>query len=298
MERPWIPIRRFEGHAGAVYDAVWHPGAAAFLTAGGDGTVARWLLDSPDGLAVLHHSRAFFSVTPWGDGLIAGTEDGELFHRADLGAGSARRITAHGGGVFTAVPSGADLYTGGGDGAVRHWTVAQDGTWSPAGEVVLPHAAKVRTLARRPGALLAATSGGAVWEFPWTGSVPDFRSPRRLTEHPGGCHAAVWHPGKRVWITGGKDGQLRVTSPDGTQVLAFAAHAGTVYRLVLEQGVLVSAGRDKAVKAWDAQTLAPLARTAPATGGPTRSVNALAASPHGVVCGGDDRIGRLLPWPL
>jgi len=295
MERPWIPIRRFEGHAGAVYDAVWHAGAQAFLTAAGDGTVARWHVDAPDGTAVLHHSRAFFCVAPWGDGFIAGTEDGEFVHRADFGTGAVHRIAAHGGGVFAAVPRGADLWTGGGDGAVRHWTVTDDGTWVPAGEAVLPDAVKVRALVPRPGALLATTSGGTVWEFPWTGAAPDLRQPRRLTEHAGGCHAAVWHPEKRVWITGGKDGQIRVTTPAGSEVITFAAHAGTVYRLLLRGGELISAGRDKAVKAWDASTLAPLARTTPGQGGPTRSVNALAESPAGILCGGDDRVCRLLP---
>jgi len=153
----------------------------------------------------------------------------------------------------------------------------------------------VRALVRRPGALLAATSGGAVWEFPWSGAAPDLAQPRRLTAHEGGCHAAVWHAEKRVWITGGKDGQVRVTTPEGAELLSFPAHAGTVYRLLLCDGALISAGRDKAVKAWDARSLAPLARTAPAQEGPARSVNALADSPFGVLCGGDDRVCRLLP---
>jgi WD40 repeat protein len=303
VEHPWIPIRRFEGHAGAIYDAAWHPVASAFLTAGGDGTVARWSTAADDGTAVFHHSRAFFCVTPWGDGLIAGTEDGEVFSCSDPGAADIRRTTAHRGGVFTVLPAGSHVLTGGGDSSIRLWAATPGEPWSLEATAVLENAGKIRHLAFRPGALLAATSGGTAWEFPWPpapdGAAPppaDLGTPARVTHHPGGCHAAVWHAQKGLWMTGGKDGIVRATAPDGTEVIHFAAHAGTVYRLLLHDGVLYSAGRDKTVKAWDARDLRPLARTTPAHGGPVRSVNALAAGPEGLLSGGDDRIARLLPF--
>lgn len=49
------------GHQGALYDAAWNATTQEWVTAGGDGVVAKWSFQDPNaGQAILHHEKAFF----------------------------------------------------------------------------------------------------------------------------------------------------------------------------------------------------------------------------------------------
>ena len=286
-------IVHLSGHQGALYDACWDPESRTWLTAGGDGIIAEWNSDgSAEGRAILHHDRAFFCVATAGSRRYAGTESGELFSWNQSSPDRARRFETHSNGLFSVAKGKANsIITGGGD---ERLVWQEDGVI--LGEWRVPGSRKIRCIVPSPQGWFVGTSSGTAWTFESWQSLRDLRLEKRVEGHEGGCYAAIWHHKKRVWLSGGRDGHIRVWDPSGTPILAFPAHEGAVYRMVQLNGLIWTAGRDKIVKAWDATSLQPLRRISHKEGGSTRSVNALAAAVDAtpaLLFGGDDRMVRL-----
>ena len=287
------------GHQGAVYDGVWHAGTGRWVTAGGDGVVAAWDPASPGtGEAWLHHGQPFFSLGTDGDWMHAGTDQGEWWAWRPAEAREPRRLLAHSRGIFALTPwAPGVLFTGGGDGRFAQWQWDEAG-WVLLRDIPLPSGGKVRCLSPGPESLLIGTaeSGWGEWHV---------ATARWLHwEGAGGAYCAHWLAHKGAWLLGGRDGHLRVWhahTPQETglrEIWSFPAHQGTVYRLVATPQALWTASRDKTLKAWHPETLAPLARIERIATGHTRSVNALAARPlpggdWELLSGGDDRRGQL-----
>jgi WD40 repeat protein len=281
------------GHQGAIYDAVWDNQRSRWLTAGGDGIVAAWKEGDPsNGKALLHHDKAFFCVLALTTGLVAGTEDGELFF-LDL-EGEVSRWTAHKGGVFSllAMEDGRVL-TGGGDGRILCWKSGQ-----LVGEWTWENASKIRTLVSYEDSIFIGASNGEgrLWN-------PDAPTPikdcKALGQHLGGLYCAKRLVHKKAWITGGRDGHLRAWDGDGQPLLEIPAHEGAIYRMAISSEWLWTASRDKTVKCWSIRDLSPAYRWTHRNGGCRRSVNALAiGGPNNewLLAGGDDRNGHAVKW--
>jgi WD40 repeat protein len=286
-------IVHLSGHQGALYDACWDPETQTWLTAGGDGIVAEWNADgSAEGRAILHHDRAFFCIATSGSRRYAGTESGELFSWDQDAPNQARRFETHSNGLFSVAMGKANsIITGGGD---ERLVWQKDGVI--LGEWQVSGAQKIRCIVPSPRGWFVGTSSGKAWTFESWETLRDFAMESRIEGHEGGCYAAIWHHEKRVWLSAGRDGHIRVWGPTGNPILAFPAHEGAIYRMVQLDGVVWTAGRDKTVKAWDGKSLEPLRRISHKEGGSTRSVNALAVSiqaPSALLFGGDDRMARL-----
>ena len=281
------------GHQGAIYDSIWDFGAQEWVTAGGDGVVAKWPFNrSDEGRAVLHHEKAFFCVCMSDSGLVAGTEDGDLFFLNDSGA--VNRWPAHAGGVFALLKhTNGKIYSGGGDGRVLEWSEGKlSGEWS------LASAVKIRTLVSHGEEIFVGASNGEgrVWHPSRSSGLEEAN---RVGFHKGGLYAAVYIQEKNVWITGGRDGHLRVWDDNGSSVLHIPAHEGAIYRLEETPDAIWTASRDKSVKSWSKQSLQPLSKWNQRNGGCRRSVNSLSIGGpqlEWMVAGGDDRIGRLIQW--
>lgn len=281
------------GHQGAIYDSVWNKDAQEWVTAGGDGVVAKWPFHSSDeGQAILHHDKAFFCVCLNDNGLVAGTEDGELFFLDN--SGSVTRWTAHAGGVFALLKhTNGKIYSGGGDGRVLEWSEGkQSGEWSLSASV------KIRTLVSRNEEIFVGSSNGEgrIWQ---PESLSGLEKATRIGFHEGGLYAAVFINDKNVWITGGRDGHLRVWGDKGARILQLPAHEGAIYRIAVTPDTIWTASRDKTVKCWSKQSLHPLSKWTHRNGGCTRSVNSLSIGGPDLdwmLAGGDDRFGRLIKW--
>lgn len=279
------------GHQGAIYDAFWDAASGTWLTAGGDGIVAEWPEDGKgEGRALLHHEKAFFAVSARGTARAAGTENGELFRWNAAEAKEAKRLEAHDNGLFALAwtKSGA-LLSGGGDARILVW----DGA-NVQSEWHLPGAQKIRCIVPNGNRLFIGTTQGQGYLATTEEASPIPPVFSAIPGHEGGCYAAVWHQGKSAWISGGRDGHLRAWQADGREILAFPAHEGAIYRMVIAQGTLWTASRDKTVKAWSMTDLSPQKKITFREGGSNRSINALSASPSALLFGGDDRTGRLL----
>lgn len=279
------------GHQGAIYDACWDGLSQTWLTAGGDGIVAEWPGDGHgEGRALLHHEKAFFAVSASGAFRAAGTENGELFRWTAENAAEAKRIQAHSQGLYALAWTSSDLLvTGGGDERIAFWNKAElQSDWRLAG------AQKIRCIVPHEDRIFIGTTEGKAYltsTHEMTQPQPSLHS---LSGHEGGCYAAAWHPTKKAWISGGRDGYIRVWQADGLEILAFPAHEGAIYRMVIAQDELWTASRDKTVKSWSLQDLSAQQRIGLKEGGSNRSINALSAAPNGILFGGDDRMGRLL----
>ena len=287
-------IQQLSGHQGAIYDVTWANDQSCWLTAGGDGIIAEWAEDgSGEGRALLHHDQAFFSVSAHKRMRVAGAENGDLFLWEQGQEDLARRIKAHSSGLFalTWMEDGT-LVTGGGDERVIHWKDnAVQSDWQMKG------GRKIRCVVPSDAGIFIGTSGGAAVISPPLNAVGSLQGGTTIAGHEGGTYAAIWHPQKRVWISGGRDGYLRVWDPQGALLLSIPAHESAIYRLSYFNGMLWTASRDKSLKAWGWNDLEPHEKVTHKDGGSHRSINAMASNGRTtgrLIFGGDDRLVRML----
>ena len=221
MQNPVPPVQ-LSGHNGAIYDAAFHPATGQWVTAGGDGVVARWD-DNGTGQALMHHSEAFFSVAVVGADVVAGTANGELMIRGM--AGDPARWVTQSAGIFEILPLSEDAFmTGGGAGQIQHWQ-RLNGQWSPVHTSTVPDGSKVRTLVPSEAGIFVGTSSG------WIGTLKDGQFHAFNLPESTGCYAALDLPERRAWLLARGNGHLQVVTHSGERVYGFAAHQGPVYRL-------------------------------------------------------------------
>lgn len=277
----------FSGHNGAIYDAAFWEAKSAWVTAGGDGVVAMWG-DDQLGRAILHHQQAFYSVLTHEDWLFAGSSNGELF--ASHGGTAPQRLVAHEQGLFALVLHENRLWTGGGLGQILAWK-CQNQTWRVTERIQLPNLGKVRMFLPLGEAMLVGTSDGLLGTIK-EGLFTPFLSVPKVAHY-----AAVHLPEKDAFLTGDADGHLRAYRRDGSPVLAFPAHQGPVYRVVVCGDVIWSASRDKTIKAWHSHDLRPLAKIEVGKVMQRRSINALSvklrSEGHELLAGGDNRLAHV-----
>lgn len=287
-------IQRFSGHQGAIYDADWDESTQSWLTAGGDGVIAEWKTDQrSEGKALLHHDQAFFTIKSHREYRVAGAENGELFLWKSLESSSIQRMTAHHGGVFSVNwLNDKVFYSGGGDERVIRWnTGIVERDWS------LKNTRKIRCIAIGSSSVFIGSSSGEVILCSDLDSKDSITNGRRFIGHEGGTYDAIWHEAKKVWISGGRDGHLKVWDRQGTLILKFPAHEQSIYRLRTDGKKLWTSSRDKSIKAWDLKDLRPILKISSKEGGSNRSINALAIGglqKNEVLFGGDDRLVRKL----
>ena len=283
---PDQPTTVLRGHQGAVYDLAWNAHAQCWHSAGGDGVVATWALGEEDGVAAFQHAAPFYSVTVWGEAVVGGNSSGELFVKTAEGSSTLR---VHNAPVFSLwVDAQNRLWSGDGAGVICSWS------WSAGRPELLTQRptslGKVRHLTEHHQGLLASGGSGE-----WT-VLDDQGTPvMGAHAHDRSCYWACHLASKDVVLSGGQDGQLKVHR-QGEEWMSLDVHQSAVYRAVVHRGVVWTAGRDKDVKAWSADTLDALGKL---TRPHARSVNAMAVGgPDGslLATAGDDRTVKV--WTL
>lgn len=289
-------------HAGPVH-ALQASANGSLISGAADGRVLRWDPRVPDQVKLIAQVPSpVYCLLELNnlDLLLIGTSHGELFVLAPSQRQVLHRFTAHSNGLFAlALLPGHRIAAVGGDGSLSIWGLTNTSTTRCAFIRNMPLSdAKLRGLALSPkGDRLAVACGdGAIRILETDG----FNEVATCTGHANGANAVVYHPGKHVLVSGGKDGHLRVWSThDGYRdVLAIPAHRSTIYGIAFDPTGhrLATASRDKTVKLWDALSLDAIAKGANGHHGHTHSVNAVCWSTAGPCSAGDDR--RVLRWEL
>lgn len=127
---------------------------------------------------------------------------------------------------------------------------------------------KIRHLSPWGKHMIVASSSGKWSVFSLEGKVS-----LEVQAHARSCYWAIAHPNKEgVVLSGGQDGEL--TAHQGKEeIMRLAVHQSAVYRGLVQNEVLWTAGRDKEAKAWSLNNLESLGKLPLPH---TRSINALA----------------------
>ncbi len=293
--KPFHGTVRFTGHKGAVYALCASFQPRCFLSAGGDGSVVQWNLDTPDsGTVIAKVARAIFSIHhPAPERLYLGDEDGGL-HVVDLDKREEVQIErAHVKGIFAmaTLPDGR-LVLAAGDGSISTWVTGQLGKAVALQRKIPLSDDKVRGLALDPsGKLLAVACGDGSIHILDAASLDELHT---LNGHDIGANSLAWHPSKPVLVSGGKDGHLRFWRSDTAFALlhAFPAHRDTIYHIAFspDGSKLASAARDKSAKLWNADNFDILQKLDRHRGGHGYSVNTLLWIGNDMlITGGDDK---------
>lgn len=290
----------FNGHTAAVYTLAHGAGESTILSGSGDGRVVAWEpLEPENGQLIAKIGEAIFSIHFDVDRqmLLVGSSSGRL-HVIDLRAKVETQVVElHHKGIFGMLAHApGQLVCAGGDGimSVWRWTDAAqpDGAAHLSLERQIPLCEeKLRGLALSPSGdrFAVACGDGTVREFELT-SLNEILC---LDGHAEGCTSVSYHPFKPVLISGGKDGHIRFwhTGEGGREILALAAHKGSVYATAVDPSgtILASVGRDSLLKCWDANTLDPLFHTDRNKNGHTHSINSCLWKGSQVFTASDDR---------
>ncbi len=289
-------------HTGPVH-ALQVSANGSLISGAADGRVLSWHPSAPDHVQLIAQVPSpVYCVLELKDLdlLLIGTSDGELFVLAPSYRQVLHRFTAHSNGLFAlARLPGQRIAAAGGDGSLSVWALSNATATRCAFIRSMPLSdAKLRGLALSPkGDRLAVACGdGAIRILETDG----FNEVATCAGHLNGANAVVYHPGKPVLMSGGKDGHLRVwnTDDDYRDVLAIPAHRSTIYGIAFDPSGLrlMSASRDKTVKLWDARSLDPITKGLNGHHGHTHSVNTVCWTSAGPCSAGDDR--KVLRWQL
>jgi hypothetical protein len=182
-------------------------------------------------------------------------------------------------------PRGGLLVTSSGDGTVWFWDARTGELKTKAHGSSKP----VLALSFNPdGSTIAAGGGdGQVRIWSWRGELLRTLEKR----HEAVLALAYSDDGERIF-SGGMDDSIAIYSLPGRSVRTFATGHGTVNRVIFSDKMLVSAGRDRALRLWDCEAGKP-AKTLNAH---NDSVYTLAMSENGRLLASGGRDGTVRLW--
>lgn len=285
-------VEHYTGHRGAVYCLVGRPGGGGFVSCGGDGWVAEWVLGRADGRLLAELGGAGVSAA-WLDGgavLAVGTLEGRL-HFIRPGKADATKVYDLGGkaSVFALYFDGKHLWSGDGLGRLCQWSA--DGQLLDSRSITAGHAIRC-IIGRGENHLLIACSDSCIYFHEKSSGES---GPQWQAHTPSVFTLALHNDSGSLW-SGGRDALIRqwnLEPESPVEEACIQAHWFTVNDIKFHPGqrIFASASRDKRIRMWSAEG-ALLQSIDPMThGGHINSVNSLLWSEDGafLLSAGDDR---------
>jgi WD40 repeat protein len=288
-------VRCYAGQSGPFTAVAFTGDGRRALTAGRDGALRLWDLDSGEEVARLEgHSQAVLSVafSPDGKRALSGGRDGTVRAWDLAKLRPAGTFTEHQGAVHSValLPDGRGALSGGVDGRVLLW-----GTERRRSIAAFQELGRVRVVAPSRKGRHAVSAGPdkklRIWD------LEGKKFAYRYEGHEGPVTSAVLSPDGRYLLSGSEDETLRLWRVVPEMALArLTGHAGPVLCVALAQADrrALSGGADRTVRLWD---LNAGTETAQFTGH-TGAVLAVAFTPDGrhALSGAAD--GTLRLWRL
>jgi WD repeat-containing protein 61 len=284
-------------HAGAIYALAYDSRKDCIYSGGADGVVAAWSKDFKTQIPFsIRTNASIYSLlfVEKYETLFIGLNNGRM-HVIDVRSKMEfETVQMHQAGIFdlTYDPFHDWVWSCGGEGKINIWTAAR-------GQNVrsIPFAAnKIRQLAIHPTLPLMAVAGSHLWIID-TDMANTLDS---LEAHVTGSTAVCWHPSKNILFSGGKDALLKAWQWQGElkRIVEIPAHRFAIYKIGIDHGngVIWTAARDAAIKAWSIDDLSHKVTATKSSKGHTHSINAMIIDGDALYTGGDDR--RLIHWQV
>ncbi len=247
---------RLTGHEASVFALCGSSNPGSVLSGSGEGWIVEWDLLRPEmGRLRARVDRQVFSLVclPGSSRVVAGNMDGGL-HWVNLEDPSlTRNIAHHQKGTFALLVVGDYLFSGGGDGIVTRWSIAE----TRSEESLQLSYQSIRALDYCPirKEIAAGAGDGNIYLL----------DPSDLTvrhtiygAHQKTVFSLRYAPGGVYLLSGGRDAHLRAwnSSGDWGKLTEQPAHWFTINDIAFHpaEPVFATASRDKTVKIWDAES--------------------------------------------
>ncbi len=248
-------LHTLTGHNGAVYQ-LQGAGENTFLSAGGDGWIVKWDLNSKDvetGKLVAKTDTQIFSLLfeESSNLLVAGDMHGEVHFINLLDAERTRRFKHHKKGVFGITMINRELYTLGGQGMLSKWSLQNVGQV----ESMKISGDSLRSIAFSDSIIYVGASDKSIFMIDLhTKTIVDVIK----HAHENSVFSLAFDPQLQHLLSGGRDAMLNIWT-EGTSLNIYKgvpAHLFTINAIKLNPSgkLFATASRDKTIKIWDAKS--------------------------------------------
>lgn len=263
-----------------------------YYSASADKFVARWnKADLSQDPFVVQCSHAPFSLLVLANlnQLVIGLQDGQIHIINTLAKCEIKNIKVHRAAVFALAQNvnKNHFYTADSEGLVCIW----DENWNLLLQLPLS-CGKIRqiVISKNGASMWLACADGTVRQFDTT----YFNEIQQIKAHNDACTSLTLLK-DGGFISAGKDAHIRRWSVEGKKLNAFAAHLGTIYKLIqLDVNYYASASRDKTIKIWQLSDDKIVQKLDFKHSGHSNSINALISTSEGFLSAGDDK--RIIEW--
>lgn len=254
-----IHIRRkaqMKGHKAAVFSLSEGRSPGRILSGAGEGWIVEWDLAAPDlGKVIAQVEGNIFSLHYLAEReqVVAGTMYGGV-HWVDLqDPERTLNVAHHKKGVYAMLPLGASLFTGGGDGVLTRWSIAERRTQE---SLQLSHQS-IRSIAYSPERNELAV--GASDHHIYLLDASSLTLKQQLENaHDNSVFSVHYSPGGQYLLSGGRDAHLRIwdLEQEASPIHHIPAHLFTINHILWppQQDFFFTASRDKTIKVWDGAT--------------------------------------------